>query len=397
VGHEAETFGKTLQRLRRLRGTQKDVAGKIPMDLGYYSKLENDKLAYPPSRETIEKIARALECTPAERNELLVAAGRIDTEIEEYARLALKEPEVRRLFKAVSRLDRELLEELLNEVDPVNAVERQKGIEILNIHAPAPSKYVSNQVVEEIASQCIFIYRKETGEKKEYCIDTAKLIEAFRISLTWQIVEEPENTIFFACYSQHGNEGEITVNKKHRRFFDSRPDVYNATLGHEIGHCILNHHHFGTSIGTPSLFDDIDFSTRGFHKSTWFPYGLSHSEVERLKTLERKVKEKLARKAVIDHKSRNMIERLNEKHEPVWMFRQAEHFSRCLLIPKDRLIGLLENSWDFSSWATIYRAADMFNVPASMLRIRLEKMGIIEIGGDGKPHYTELYKQKSLF
>jgi transcriptional regulator with XRE-family HTH domain len=112
VEHGAETFGKTLQRLRRLRGTQKDVAVKIPMDLGYYSKLENDKLAYPPSRETIEKIARALECTPAEKNELLVAAGRIDPEIEEYARLALKEPEVRRLFKAVSRLDRELLEEL---------------------------------------------------------------------------------------------------------------------------------------------------------------------------------------------------------------------------------------------------------------------------------------------
>jgi hypothetical protein len=39
----------------------------------------------------------------------------------------------------------------------------------------------------------------------------------------------------------------------------------------------------------------------------------------------------------------------------------------------------------------------MFKVPASMLRIRLEKMGVIEIGGDGKPHYTDLYKQKSLF
>jgi transcriptional regulator with XRE-family HTH domain len=397
VEEETETFGKTLQRLRRLRGSQKDVAVKIPMDVGYYSKLENDKLSYPPSRQTIEKIAIALECTPAEKNELLAAAGRIDREIEGYARLALKEPEVRRLFKAVSRLDRELLEELLNEVDPVGAVERQKGIEVLNIHAPAPSKYVSNNVVEDIASQCILVYRKETGEKKGYGIDTAKLIETFRINLTWQTVEEPEDAIFFACYSQHGSEGEITVNKKHRRFFDSRPDVYSATLGHEIGHCILNHHNFGSSPGTPFLFDDIDFSTRGFHKSTWFPYGLSHTEVERLKILERKVKEKLVRKAFVDPKSRNTIERLNDKHEPVWMFRQAEHFSRCLLIPRDRLVGLLEGSWDFSSWATIYRAAEMFKVPASMLRIRLEKMGVIEIGNDGKPHYTDLFKQKPLF
>ena len=394
---ETETFGKALQRIRRLRGSQKDIAVKIPMDVGYYSKLENDKLNYPPARETIDKIARALECTSEEKNELLAAAGRIDREIEEYARQALKRPEIRRLFKAVTRLDGDLLEELLNEVDPVRAVERQKGVEILSIHAPAPSKYISSQVVEDIASQCILVYRKESGEKKGYAIDTGKLIETFRIHLNWATVDEPEDTIFFACYSQHGNEGEITVNKTHRRFFDSRPDVYNATLGHEIGHCILNHHNFGTSPGTPSLFDDIDFSTRGFHKSTWFPYGLSHTEVERLKLLEREVKEKLAKKAVIDQKSRTTLGRLNNRHEPEWMFRQAEHFSRCLLIPRDRLMDLLEKSWDFSSWATIYRMAEMFRVPASMLRIRLQRMGVIDIGDDGKPHLTDKVKQKGLF
>lgn len=367
------------------------------MDLGYYSKLENDKLAYPPSRETIDKIAKALECTPAEKNELLAAAGRIDQEIEGYAHLALKQPTFRKLFKAVSMFDPELLEELLNDIDPKHSIERQKGVEILSIHAPPPSKYISYQVLEEIALQCVFVYRKETSQKKTKQIHADKLIETFSIHLKWDIVEEPEDTIFFASYSQHGNEGEITVNKKHRSFFHSRPDVYNATLGHEIGHCILNHHTWGITTGTPYLFDAIDFTPRGFHKSTWFPYGLSHTEVERLKTLERKVKEKLAKKAAIDQTSREYLDRFRNWHEPEWMFRQAEHFSRCLLIPRDRIIELLQEAWDFSSWSTIYRAAEMFNVPPSMMRLRLEKMGVIEIGEDGKPHFTDKFKQKSLF
>lgn len=391
------SFGQTLQRIRRIRGTQKDVANKIPMDLGYFSRLENDKFNYPPSRETIEKIADALECTPEERNELLAAAGRVDEEAEEYARLATRKPEVKRLFKAVARLDPELLQELLNEVDPPVSVEGLKGVEMLNINAPAPSRYVSHQVVEDVATQCNHVYRKQIGAKKGYPVDTEKLIEVLRVRLMWEPVDEPEDAIFFACYSQHGDEGEITINKKHRKFFESRPEIYSSTLGHEIGHCILNHYNFGSSIGTPSLFPDIQESLPCFHKSSWFPYGLSRAEVERLKTLERKVQEKLVKKALVDGKSRSAIEHLKDKYEPEWMFRQAEHFSRCLLIPKDSILELLEESWDFNSWATIYRMAEMFKVPASMLRIRLEKMGIIEVGSDGKPHPTDKVKQKGLF
>src|SRR6185369_17136702 len=102
-----EVFGEVLRRIRRMRGSQKEIASKIPMDLGYFSRLENGKLNYPPSRETITKIANALDCNQHERQELLVAAGRVDQEIEEYAHLANRQPEFRRLFKAVSRLDPE--------------------------------------------------------------------------------------------------------------------------------------------------------------------------------------------------------------------------------------------------------------------------------------------------
>jgi len=60
-------------------------------------------------------------------------------------------------------------------------------------------------------------------------------------------------------------------------------------------------------------------------------------------------------------------------------------------------LELLEESWDLNSWSTIYRMAEMFKVPATMMRIRLERLGIIEIGSDGKPHPTDKMKQKGLF
>jgi transcriptional regulator with XRE-family HTH domain len=397
MSHGTEAFGETLKRIRRMRGSQKEVATKIPMDLGYFSRLENGKLNYPPSRDTIVKIANALECTKQERHELLVAAGRIDEEIEGFAQLASRQPEFRRLFKAISQLDAESLQDLLNDIDPSTHIERQKGVAMMSIEAPAPSKYVSYTTVEEVAAQCVDAYRKETKERRAYSIDPVQLAEVFKIRITWQTVVEPPEAIFFACYIQQGHQGQIQVNKAHRQFFETRSDIYRATIGHEIGHCILNHHALGALEESGSLFPDLAASTTYFHKASLFPYGLSQSEVQRLKVLERKVQEKLVKTAAVDNRYRDRLHQLNSKFEPTWMFRQAEHFARCLLIPKDRIRSLLEGSWDFNSWTTVYKWAELFEVSASMMRSRLEKLGIIEIGPDGRPRLGANANQKSLF
>ena len=56
------TFGQILQKIRRAKGkTQRDLADLIGMDYGYYSRIENDKFDYKPSRETIEKIIEKQE------------------------------------------------------------------------------------------------------------------------------------------------------------------------------------------------------------------------------------------------------------------------------------------------------------------------------------------------
>ncbi len=45
------TFGQILQKIRRAKGkTQRDVAGLIGMDYGYFSRIENDRFDYKTSR-----------------------------------------------------------------------------------------------------------------------------------------------------------------------------------------------------------------------------------------------------------------------------------------------------------------------------------------------------------
>lgn len=108
------TFGQTLQKIRRGKGkTQRNVADAIGMDHGYYSRIENDRFDYKPSRETIEKITETLECDESEKAELLAAAGRIDKEMRDLAQRAVERPELRTLFRAAVEMPKEKIEKLL--------------------------------------------------------------------------------------------------------------------------------------------------------------------------------------------------------------------------------------------------------------------------------------------
>ena len=112
------SFGKTLQRIRRAKGkTQRQVADKMKMDYGYFSKLENDIFDSQPTRETIEKAAEALECSDEELGELLAAGGRVDRDLENATRIATEKPMVGKLFRSVIHLPSERVEAILKQVE----------------------------------------------------------------------------------------------------------------------------------------------------------------------------------------------------------------------------------------------------------------------------------------
>ena len=120
------SFGKTLQRIRRAKGkTQRQVADKMKMDYGYFSKLENDIFDSQPTRETIEKAAEALECSDEELGELLAAGGRVDRDLENATRIATEKPIVGKLFRSVIHLPTERVEAILKEVESERKAKRK--------------------------------------------------------------------------------------------------------------------------------------------------------------------------------------------------------------------------------------------------------------------------------
>jgi transcriptional regulator with XRE-family HTH domain len=69
----AHSLGVRLRQLRRqAKLTQREVAERVPMSAANLSRVENGDQG-PPSDETIERLARALE---ADADELLALAGR---------------------------------------------------------------------------------------------------------------------------------------------------------------------------------------------------------------------------------------------------------------------------------------------------------------------------------
>ncbi|MFQ5996000.1 MAG: tetratricopeptide repeat protein [Dehalococcoidales bacterium] len=77
---EAPQFGKRLRELRiQAQLTQRELAEKIGVDFSYLSKIENGVLP-PPSEKVILELAEVLN---ADRDELIISAGRIPADIAE--------------------------------------------------------------------------------------------------------------------------------------------------------------------------------------------------------------------------------------------------------------------------------------------------------------------------
>jgi len=268
----------------------------------------------------------------------------------------------------------------------------------LNIDVPTPSRFVKHALVDDIALACNKLYRERNPNQHGASLDPDLFIDLLEVSTAWEDIEEPEHASFFANFSPD-NDGLITINKKHGDLFKKRPDVYSACIGHEAGHCLLRHWEktLRDGEGTLSLFADSLPQPRLFHKSSWFQYGLSREEVEARKKLEKAFTDKLVSKALMSETARQTLNEMSDRFEPEWMFHQAEHFSLCLRIPKDFLLARIENCWDYTSWRGIYRLAECFGVSGSMMKSRLEKLHLIELGSDGKPRACKVPSQRGLF
>jgi hypothetical protein len=265
----------------------------------------------------------------------------------------------------------------------------------LDIDIPEPSRFVSNEAIDEIALQANKVYREKTSNTRGYPVDMDLFIDMLEVSICREEIEEPEGATFFANFCPEDG-GIITINQKHNELFESRPDVYGACLAHEGGHCILRHcEKFAATETAPLLYEELTLGPQLFHKSSKYQYGLTREEVQKQIEFTSQLRNKLAKVALVSDTARQTLVQMNDHFEPDWMFYQAEHFSRCLRIPLDQLMPQLEEGWDFTSWAPCYRLGERFGVSGSMMRTRLIKLNVMGIGPDGKP-YPKLSKQAKL-
>lgn len=113
-------FGERLRQLRDVRGlSMRQLAERSNVDVGVISRVKRGRYK-PPKIGTIEKLARALELSDADEEELLRLSGRLESEpndAEEPSVTAREtEQEVRdRLAALEERVQR--LEERVGETD----------------------------------------------------------------------------------------------------------------------------------------------------------------------------------------------------------------------------------------------------------------------------------------
>ncbi len=266
-----------------------------------------------------------------------------------------------------------------------------------NLEIPEPSKFVSFKTVDSIALQLSQLYRRESKNKQGYPLDCERFADWLELSIYSDEFDEPEGASFFAGLTI-SDGGTVYINEKHRQLFDERPDVYVICIGHEIGHATLKH------LSHPSINQEFPLFSESsqneqfmLHSSSWFQYGLPKDEVEKRKIFSKQLKENLVKKAVLDSDARRELRQLDEKFEPDWMFKQAEHFAKCLCIPQDKLYELLEITPLMKGWRPIYRLAEAFGVSLSVMKSRLLNLNLIEIGKDNQPIPVSQNNQGTLF
>lgn len=268
----------------------------------------------------------------------------------------------------------------------------------MNLHGiqiDPPSKYISFDQIDLIALDISKAFRNSRNLKGRV-LNIDLLLDWLELSLLSDDFEEPEGVSFYAALDPKSWD-IVQVNSRHEEFFGERPDVYRHCIGHEIGHAVLRHLEHEEVRSDLPLFGDFDGARLLLHKSSWNQYGLSGAEVKERQSKIDSLRKTWVKQALVNPQAREALNQLDEKFEPNWMFKQAEQFSRCISVPSDLLLELLEEIPLMSGWSSIYKLAKEFEVSATTMKLRLLLLKLIEIDQGGQPIPKNLPSQESFF
>ncbi len=107
------SFGKRIKELRtQQRLNQRELAARVAIDIGYVSKIEAEKVP-SPSEKVIERLASVLE---ADKDELMVLAGRAPKDLELIITRDARIPTILRRARELSPQDWEQVEHYIEQL-----------------------------------------------------------------------------------------------------------------------------------------------------------------------------------------------------------------------------------------------------------------------------------------
>jgi IrrE N-terminal-like domain len=239
---------------------------------------------------------------------------------------------------------------------------------------PKPTKFLTNEEIEERAAEVLDAYVEGGRRNTKLPVDIDTLTECnFRFRVSWEAIDDPPGCRTFAALVPTPQSDLFTVklilNQKFSDFLQSHPEIERLTRGHELCHWVVH----------------ID---EGMLRSGTLPFGNNEPEVRYHRaqysaaSLSAEEKNLLASFAFEDERAYRALKGRSAETdgciEPDWMHRQAEHFSACLLVPRQPLYEELEGGADPAFYGTHVRLAELFGVSKRVIQIRLKKIGLIE-------------------
>jgi hypothetical protein len=164
------------------------------------------------------------------------------------------------------------------------------------------------------------------------------------LRILWYVVPEPANETILAGLAPR--DKMIIFNEHRLALIDKTPGLYRTVLAHEIGHWEL---HVDKALvnqaGMPGTGAQLQFLFRSEKQS--------------------------------------------------WDERNAHLFLSHLLVPQDLLAPLIRGVQLFD-WPFLYRLRDIFDVTITVMKIRLERMGLLYVDENGKIHRSRVEYEGQL-
>jgi hypothetical protein len=209
-------------------------------------------------------------------------------------------------------------------------------------------QYFKSKELERLADELLGIHRRESGLPLRLPIQADLVAESVGLDILWEeIPEEPGTTVFAGI---RPDERLIVVNERRRGALDGTPGFYNTTVAHELGHWWLH----------------VDHAALNHEELPDFIYSSAPPRGE------------------------DGRDRRDE--------RNAHEFMSYLLMPRSLLLPKTKGL-NLQRWRNIYRLSEDFEVTVTAMKIRLEKLGLTYVDGDGRFHKSrrEAEGQNSLF